>query len=94
MFVNGCHLDLKLCDENPEGFSVVVSRSRVTGLVKDTSGKLVEAIETVKRGPFAVIRDAQIYAHTWSDFDNPPPIPEPEKKPETEPNSTENKEAE
>jgi hypothetical protein len=62
MYVNGCKIDVKLCAENPEGFSSVVSRTNAKG-------------EEVARGPFAVIREAQVYAHSWNDADTPPPMP-------------------
>lgn len=62
MYVNGCKIECKLCTDNPEGFSSVVSRTNAKG-------------EEVSRGPFAVIHDAQVYAHSWNDVDNPPPVP-------------------
>ena len=70
MYVNGCKIDVKLCAENPEGFSSMVSRELTT---TGSDGKPV--VTEVTRGPFAVIRDAQVYAHSWNDADTPPPMP-------------------
>ena len=68
MFVNGCHIISVHSSENAEGFSSMVSRSRP----KSPDG--VED-EKVERGPFSTILSAQLFAHAWNDFDNPPPMP-------------------
>lgn len=64
MFVNGCHIVTTISWESPDGLSSVVIRTRGDG----------ETSEKIEKGPFLVMLDAVTYAHSWNDYDNPPPM--------------------
>lgn len=74
MHINGCHIVSKLDKDSEEGFSSTVSRTLVI-VSKDADGKDVSTESVVSKGPFATIKSAVTYAHSWSDAANPPEIP-------------------
>lgn len=74
MHVNGCFIDVKLDAASADGFSVTSVSKTMNG---DTR---VPAEQVLLRGPFKTIYAAQVYAHTWKDPANPPPIPVPEPR--------------
>ncbi len=94
MHINGCHIVSKLDKDSEEGFSSTVSRTLVI-VSKDADGKDVSTESVVSKGPFATIKSAVTYAHSWSDAANPPEIPgvvpqPPPEEPPTDEDSTKN----
>ena len=72
MHVNGCHIVSTLSSETEEGFLSTVSRTVIT---VSTEPQLPSTEAVLQRGPFTRINDAIMYAMSWNDPTNPPPIP-------------------
>jgi hypothetical protein len=74
MDINGCQIVSVLNADAVDGFTPTVSR--YTGCREfPRDDQIPKGSVKVSRGPFATIRDAIIYAHSWSDADTPPPMP-------------------
>lgn len=72
--VNGCQLVHDLDDRGVEGFRVIVSRTKSEIQDDGKGGQKVVDVK-VERGPFFELKMANVYAHAWKDFDQPPEMP-------------------